>query len=246
MNRKILFIIYLAGSLANASVTKVGNGNDGADLENLKIIKEGPILSARDQAVAWLKTLNVQGIAGLGRLIPEVEHSDLMMADKDAHPTGEAPGSIEISADQNLVYARTFAEPYAATRFFPAATKLTKEQLIALHIHEALHRALPENIRENEDIVSHLTMALTSPGANHDRVRQVARLYVRQAPNAEGMAAQSVATKISNQETRILPKTSRSKFAAQFEAYDHGSNERTKFLGYSQGIEFGTSLGGYQ
>ena len=47
MNRRILFIAIAAcigaGSSARASATKVGNGDDGADLEALTPVKSGPI-----------------------------------------------------------------------------------------------------------------------------------------------------------------------------------------------------------
>jgi len=63
------------------------------------------------------------------------------------------------------VYARTFPEPHAATRFFPAAAKLDSEQLQALHIHEALHRALPDSVREDEAVVSEITLAPSATAA---------------------------------------------------------------------------------
>jgi len=253
MSRRILFIItaLILGTAmtAGASVTKVGNGNDGADLENLKMLKEGPIVETRAIAVARIKALNVAGIPGLGLLIPELERTDLMMAQEDAHPTGEAEGTMEIAPDRGVVYARTFAEPYAVTRFFPAAKKLSTEQLIALHVHEALHRSLPPNIRENEDIVMHLTMALTSPGSSFDRVRQVARLYVKTdaAPTAatdfDGRREISITSQMPLQR-RELPRRSRSKIGYQYESF---SSDYSTPEGISNwhGLEFLGSLGGY-
>lgn len=58
---------------AQASVTKVGNGDDGADLEALTPITSGPIFEARQRAVETAKKLNVIGVPGLGLLIPELE-----------------------------------------------------------------------------------------------------------------------------------------------------------------------------
>ena len=104
MTRRILFTLILAcagaGSFAHASVTKVGNGDDGADLEALTPVTEGPILAARTEALTRLKNLNVIGVAGLGMLMPELERSEMMMTAQDAHPTGEAAGDLEISPNR--------------------------------------------------------------------------------------------------------------------------------------------------
>jgi hypothetical protein len=236
-------------SLANATTTKVGNGDDGADLEALKPITSGPIFTSRTKAVETLKKLSVMGVPGLGLLIPEVERTDLLLASKDVHPTGEQSGSLEISEDNQLVYARTFAEPYAATRFFPSAQTLTSDQLVALHIHEALHRALPANIRENENIVMHLTMAMTSPGASFDRTKSVAALYIQpetrnvaQAPAP--VTAPAEATLSANQKI-VLPPKSRTQFGY---GVDFFSNWRYTVSGNQRlhGFELATSLGGYR
>lgn len=252
MIRRILFIIMvLVSAGARASVTKVGNGDDGGDLEALTLIKGGPLLETRVLAVNRVKALNVAGIPGLGQLIPELERSDMMMAAQDSHPTGETAGTLEISDDKSLVYARTFAEPYAVTRFFPAALTLTAEQMIALHIHEALHRSLPANIRENENVVMHITMALTSPGANFDRVWQVTRLYVRNAPVVADLEGEGTPTHSSvMREPRVLPKASLSKFGYQVESFATAKNSPA-YYGYQpaevwHGIEFAGSLGGYR
>ncbi len=254
MNRRILFIILTAGIAAgghaHASVTKVGNGNDGADLEALSPINSGPIVEARVEALERLKNLNVIGVAGLGLLIPELERSEMLMAAQDVHPTGEPAGVLEISPDRSQVYARTFAEPYAATRFFPAALKLKREQLVALHIHEALHRSLPAAVRENEDVVMHITMALTSPGASHDRVRQVVGLYVRPVPVAVAGSDFDSAASVRAQLPRVpdtpLPADSKLKIAINFESYQTTGYARSYYQGYSQGLDFSTSLGGYR
>jgi hypothetical protein len=252
MNRRILFIAIAAcigaGSSARASVTKVGNGDDGADLEALTPVKSGPIFDARAEALSRLKDLNVIGVAGLGMLLPELEHSDMLMAAQDAHPTGEAAGVLEVSPDRSQVYARTFAEPYAATRFFPASAGLNKDQLVALHIHEALHRSLPAAIRANEDIVMHITMALTSPGASHDRIRQVTGLYVKPVPVAvsDFDNAPAISMRANPVEQGPLPADSKSKFAVQFESYQNSEWSRSNYSGSSQGLEFDTSLGGFK
>lgn len=168
-------------ALASGSTTKVGNGDDGRDLEGGTPIISGIIVETRDQAVEALKKLNIQGVAGLGTLIPELEHSQMLMAANDTRPIA-MEGDWERSQDGQRVYARTFAEPHAPTRYFPAAENLTREQLIALHTHEALHRALPAAVREDEDKVSLLTMALTSPSATFDRVNRIASETLSERP----------------------------------------------------------------
>lgn len=59
---------------------------------------------------------------------------------------------------------------------------MSREQLIALHTHEALHRALPPDIRENEEKVALLTMALTSSSATFDRINRVAQSVLAPPP----------------------------------------------------------------
>lgn len=177
MKNLSMMLLSLMATAAMASTTKVGNGDDGTDLEGAIRISSGPIFESRLKAVALLKTLNVQGITGLGQLLPELERTDLLMASQDVQALS-SEGSWEASDDRRKVYARTFAEPHAPTRFFPATLSLNQDQLIALHTHEALHRALPPDVRENEEKVAILTMAITSPSATFDRVNQFAKTVI--------------------------------------------------------------------
>jgi hypothetical protein len=229
----------------HASATKVGNGDDGADLEALSPIKSGPIVRSRQRAVETLKQLNVTGVPGLGLLIPELERTELLMASKDSHPTGEKAGSLEVSEDKRLVYARTFTEPYAATRFFPAAQKLTTDQLVALHIHEALHRSLPREIRANEDAVMHLTMAMTSPGVSYDRIRQVASLYLPTSNVADlrGPSSESITALVT--QPLAVPAKSPTTVGYDFEA---STDDKYSLNGIEQlqGLQFTTSITGYK
>jgi hypothetical protein len=152
---------------------KVGNGDDGGDLEALTALTSGPIVDARAKAVVLLEKLGTSGIRTLGALAPEVERTELFLvtADKQANPESDQ-GAFH--TDMNgRVYARTFAQPHAATRFFPIAITLTQDQLVALHIHEGLHRSLPEHVRENEAKVSQITLAINAPGASRDQVQSV-------------------------------------------------------------------------
>lgn len=171
MDTKWLLVLSLAVYAAvSLGATKVGNGDDGADLEAGTPVVEGPLLEARDQAVKRLESLNVRGIPGLGALVPETQGAKLVMAREDVEARvleDEGPFHVNL---MGKVYARTFPEPHAATRFFPAALKLDRDQLVALHIHEALHRALPDTVREDETAVAEITLAITSSDASHDRV----------------------------------------------------------------------------
>jgi hypothetical protein len=239
----VLFACNFVYPSAHASGTKVGNGDDGADLEALSPITAGPISDSRQQAVELLNKLNVKGIPGLGALYPELQRTDLMMASQDVHPTGELQGSLEISDDRRSVYARTFPEAYASTRFFPATLQLTPEQLMALHVHEALHRSLPSEIRTNEDIVMHLTMAMTSPGASHDRVRQVSSIYLDplgQPGEVYRGSSLGIATSLGHFSAAQveLPPTSRTEVGYQLDGFNEGT--------YLQGLEVKSSLGGYR
>ena len=176
------------------SITKVGNGDDGTDLEGAEPITSGPIWETRIEAVERLKSLNVRAIPGMSYVIPELETTKLLMAKQDAGSNG--PQGLETTPDGKKVYARTFAEPHAATRFFPIALTLDKNQLVALHIHEALHRALPERIRENESTVAQLTLAMTSPDATFDRVNRLVAIYLGTPTEATEAAAVAVHAKV--------------------------------------------------
>ncbi len=176
--KTILTLALLFSTLAFAGPTVVGNGDDGSDLENFKPITKGKIVDARDEAIKVVKRLNTSGVAHLGNLLPELEHSKLYMVDKNISTERlEELGAFHSGA-QKLVYARTIARPYAVTRFFPAALELDQNQLIALHIHEALHRALPESFREDEKVTSEITLAIVTPLATHDQVAAIVKKYI--------------------------------------------------------------------
>ncbi len=62
--------LFFLNVCAYAGPNKIGNGDEGADLEGATSITTGPIVEARDQAIALLKKLNVEGVNGLGLLLP--------------------------------------------------------------------------------------------------------------------------------------------------------------------------------
>lgn len=176
-----LLSTHLAGPTARASSYIVGNGDDGSDLEGGKVVKAGILIETRAKATERMKRLGTPSIDQLGTLIPELEKSDIQLVDRAVKPKAKIDHGPETSPDGSEVYARTFAEPYAATRFFPAALGLNEEQLIALHVHEALHRALPPAVRENEEVVSKITLALTASDATIDRARRVVATELKSA-----------------------------------------------------------------
>lgn len=170
MNRAnlVAVLVFCASQIAFGS-TKVGNGDDGVDLEALEKVNSGILIESRDKALAKIKSLNVGSIENLGQLTVSIEKSEIYLAKENV--ADKSASGIETSPDGKAVYARTFPEPLAATRFFPAALTLTEAQLITLHIHEGLHRSLPPAIRENENVVARITLAITSPDATYDRVK---------------------------------------------------------------------------
>jgi len=154
-----------------AGTTNVGNGDDGADLEGSVPIDNGPIVEARKKAVDKLLKLDVEGIPGLGKLIPEVRRTPLFISKRDV-PADEANEGSRYHSDMSgMLFASTFTEPNAPTTFYPAAKTLNEDQLIALHIHEGLHRSLPSTVAEDENIVSQITVAITSPESSNDRIK---------------------------------------------------------------------------
>lgn len=169
---------------ATASATKVGNGDDGSDLEGARKIESGILVETRKKAIDLIKRLDTAAIEHLGNLQPELEKSEMYLVSRDVAVKLDEDRGLESSPDGTAVYARTFAEPHAATRFFPAALTLNEEQLIALHVHEALHRSLPASVRENEKVVTKITLALTAPDATVDRVRRVVAAEVKDETRA--------------------------------------------------------------
>jgi hypothetical protein len=155
------------------STTKVGNGDDGGDLEHKEKVTGGILENTREKAAKHLKDMGARQIPYLGTLIDEVERTELYLVHQNINAPKDFDKGLEISPDGKYVYARTFARPYAATRFFPAALMLSEQQLINLHIHEALHRSLPEAVREDESVVSKITLALTDPNASFDSAKSI-------------------------------------------------------------------------
>lgn len=178
-NLILLGLLVLNHSLqALAGPTHVGNGDDGADLEKAQPVKSGRLLETRDKALALIDRLAVGGITGLGSLRPELARSELFLVEGSMPAALESDQGAFHSSMLGLVYARTLARPYAETRFFKSSLALSDDQLTALHIHEALHRSLAPEIRENENIVAQMTLAITSPSATHDTVSEVARRWI--------------------------------------------------------------------
>ncbi len=176
-------VLFVMGCLylekVNAGVVVIGNSDEGGDLENLAPVTSGPIQDAKFAAIELLKKVNVSGVPSLGNLIPEIEKSEMFIAEKDVKASIQDDYRPDHLSTNGFVYARTVPEPYAPTRFFPVAQRLTKDQLIKLHIHEGLHRALPEEYRTDESIVAQITLAITSPDTSFDQVASVSRKLLK-------------------------------------------------------------------
>lgn len=186
----ILITLILLAQSSWATTTRVGNGDNGSDLEGFELITSGPIVKAQKDAVKLLKELNVRSIYALGQLIYEVERSQLYMTKKDVTDMElKELGGFETDM-RGYIYARTFAKPHAATRFFPVSLTLNNDQLIALHIHEGLHRALPEHVREDEKAVTAITLAITNPEASFDTISEVTKAQVPDLESERFLAKQ--------------------------------------------------------
>lgn len=195
----------LVSSTTFASSYIVGNGDDGGDLEGGRPISGGILIETRAKAIERLKRLNTASIDHLGTLIPELEKSDVFLVERNLKPKMKNDMGPESSSDGSEVFARTFAEPHAATRFFPAALSLNEEQLIALHVHEALHRALPAQAREDEAVVSKITLALTAADTSLDRARRVVAAEVNALDGESSTGARASAGGEIQSHTQIVP-----------------------------------------
>ncbi|MCR9203748.1 MAG: hypothetical protein NXH75_04160 [Halobacteriovoraceae bacterium] len=162
--------LFLMMANLNAAPTELGNGNDGKDLLEFREINEGAIYETRAEAVTFLSKINLRGIQGLGFLKDEVEKTKLLIAREGLSPQELLDLGAFKTGNNPVVYARTFPRPHAPTRFFPAANELSRNQLISLHIHEGLHRALPASIRTNEQIVEEITKVITSPNSTFEDI----------------------------------------------------------------------------
>lgn len=162
--------LFLLSHLTIAAPTELGNGNDGKDLLEFREVTEGIIFETRTEAVNFLSKINLRGIQGLGYLKDEVEKTKLLIARDGLTPQELLDLGAFKTGNNPVVYARTFPRPHAPTRFFPAAQELSRNQLVTLHIHEGLHRALPESIRTNEEIVEEITKVITTPNSTFEDI----------------------------------------------------------------------------
>ncbi len=235
--RILLFAIFAVAILMHEFAhggTIVGNGDDGSDLENLERISSGILENTRQQASTLLEKMNVKGVQHLGTLSDEVSKADMYLVQQNAPQTKDFDRGLEVSQDGRFVYARTIARPYSATRFFPAALLLSEQQLVRLHIHEALHRALPESVRENESAVSDITLAITEPNASFDSIRTktIATVDRMQATIMATSAGSPAQGSVSNYLEIEPPPTERLKnpsfFRYSFQAYQ---NSKTSTFG---------------
>lgn len=174
--KKIYFLLGLTTLLnthaLQAGPYKVGNGDVGADLSGFEQVHVGILIKTQEKAAKLLKKLNVSQLPSLELLTPEVQKSDLYLIKSELSPERLKELGQWDDKSGHHVYARTLARPHAATRFFRQALDLNEDQLIALHIHEGLHRSLPRLVREDEKIVTKLTQLITAPAQTFDTLKR--------------------------------------------------------------------------
>lgn len=132
-------------------------------------ITSGLLETTRLQAAHRLEKLKVRSVPSLRSLLEEVSQTKIYLADQNATPPSHARG-FEVSPDGRFVYVQTQTEPGASTLFYPPALLLSEEELVRLHIHEALHRALPPSLRQDEPLAEELTRVITGADATHESV----------------------------------------------------------------------------
>ena len=87
---RILFAILLMASVADAGPTRVGNGDDRSDLESGEKVTSGILIETRSDAIARIAKLNAQNVPGLGRLLVEIEKSEIFYVAHDVKPKAES------------------------------------------------------------------------------------------------------------------------------------------------------------
>ncbi len=200
-----MFIILLIAPLfvlaapVTQNPTKVGNGDDGADLENLQKITTGVLVTSKEKASQLLEKMNVRSVQYLGALPDDLQKSDMYLSMQTIETPKTFDAGLEKSDDGKNVYARTMPTPVAAVRFFPSALTLTEDQLVRLHIHESLHHTLPESIRENESAVSEITLAVCSPQSSRDQIEMTVKKYMDAVKPAVSASLPSTAATITLQ-----------------------------------------------
>ncbi|MGK0367519.1 MAG: hypothetical protein ACI9QD_000655 [Thermoproteota archaeon] len=174
----LLVLAYDASAKKVLGPTRVGNGADGSDLEGFERVSSGKLIKTKEQALKLLAALNLKAIPGLSALDKELSLSVIYQTKKDVSSERLEEMGAYHSGMEGKVYARTFARPHAPTRFFPISQNLNDKQLVSLHIHEALHRSLPPEVRENEKIVTAFTLSIAGPESSFDTVQSIAQKYI--------------------------------------------------------------------
>ena len=228
---RVLIIIGVLVNFAHLSFsapTRVGNGDDGSDLESFIPLEKGKIVETRKLAVQRLKSLRISSVKGLGQLIPEVSKTDLYMTKKNL-PVKKLVELGAFTNDENgVVYARTFPRAHAATRFFPAAQKLDEKQLIALHIHEGLHRALEWPYNEDEAIVSSIALAINDPATSFDQIQAtVSRHLSKRRLEVDNLVKSESSHPPVAERAKI---NAPSQFLLGFSRFNEVKNEETRFF----------------
>lgn len=231
MKVKIFLLITFYSFSIFAGPTRVGNGDDGSDLEGFELVTEGKLVETKKEALKLLEKLNTRGIVGLGNLTPEVENSKIYITQRNIGTERlEEMGAFH-SGTEGQVYARTFSRSHAPTRFFPVSMNLSNNQLIALHIHEALHRALPESVNENEAVVTQITLAIISPEQTSDSIRAVVKKNIPELADN-----QNIPVKISKNSKLQSPSSLRLSYSQWASSKRKNSSDVTLPLDHSYNI----------
>jgi len=245
--KNLIFIILILPFLSYGSGSIIGNGDNGEDLEGFKLVTSGRLLSTRELAIKTLKKLNVSSIKHLGNLFPEVSNTKIYITKRNIKESElEKLGAYE-TGRSGFIYARTFPRAYASTRFFPKSLELSNSQLIALHIHEGLHRSLPSNYREDEKTVTAITLAITTPNSSFDLIEDKVKHLIQDTKNKVNMTLPKIKSISKNNKVTInsyLFKVSNLSEYSSIEQQLELKNILYPINGYfnSLGIELGFSV----
>ncbi len=185
--KKIIFILAVTLFSGHMAFTAGAEGVGGALLFTLEGFEnaadQGIVRKAIGDSVNLLEQLNldvVKEVPELSKLKNEIKYSKYILMPHDvAIEPNKNPGDYNLGG---FLVASTDFMPGAPTRIYPRwinRTQLSTTQWVQVVIHEALHRALPSPMNQDEQTTERLTSIITQ--YNPNEVAQALKEYFNYA-----------------------------------------------------------------